>query len=105
MYNGSVFLNDPDVFLLRDNNIKLSKEQKKALTMINALFGSLLMTSDNPKEYDSEKSALLEDALQLFREGKVTGFETESNKISVEYELNGSKNKFTYNINKGIIEE
>ena len=45
--NNHLFGNDPDVFLLRDDNIKLSKAQREALSKLNALFGSLLFTSDN----------------------------------------------------------
>ncbi len=51
--NGRAFLNDPDVFLLRRNNIKLNEVQKHTLFSVNYLFGSLLFTSDNTGEYDS----------------------------------------------------
>ena len=45
------FLNDPDVFLLRNNNTSLTEAQKKTLLTVNTLFGSLLFTSDNIKKY------------------------------------------------------
>jgi alpha-galactosidase len=50
--NGRAFLNDPDVFLLRDSNLKLNKIQKRTLFTVNYLFGSLLFTSDNTAEYN-----------------------------------------------------
>jgi alpha-galactosidase len=50
--NNRAFLNDPDVFLLRDNNIKMSGTQKRTLFTANYLFGSLLFTSDNTGAYD-----------------------------------------------------
>ncbi len=53
--NNRAFINDPDVFLLRDNNIKLCKTQKKTLAFINKTFGSLLFTSDDVKYYDEDK--------------------------------------------------
>jgi len=49
------FLNDPDVFLLRDENIYLNKEQKYTLFLLNLIFGGLVFTSDNLNNYDEEK--------------------------------------------------
>ena len=102
--NGKVFLNDPDVFLLRDDNINLSEDQRYALTKINALFGSLLMTSDDPKTYDAKKTKVLDEALQLFKNGKVTGYVREGKYVKVNYELNGKPFSFKYNTLKGVIE-
>ncbi|MBU0935070.1 MAG: alpha-galactosidase [Spirochaetes bacterium] len=49
------FINDPDVFLLRHDNIKLNAVQKRTLFAVNALFGNLLFTSDDLELYsDSE---------------------------------------------------
>ena len=45
--NGRAFLSDPDVFFLRDENLKLSEAQKKKLYTVNALFGGVLFHSDN----------------------------------------------------------
>ena len=70
--NNHLFGNDPDVFLLRDENIKLTLPQREALSKINALFGSVLMTSDDIATYDEEKKALLAEALHLFRDAKVS---------------------------------
>lgn len=53
--NGRAFLNDPDVFLLRDENIMLTKDEKETLALVNHLFGSLLFTSDDVNKYDQEK--------------------------------------------------
>ena len=101
--DGRLFGNDPDVFLLRDGNIKLSKEQRRALVTLNALFGSVLMTSDNLAEYDENKKALLSQALELFREAKVTGFSRGGRMISVEYELGGEKRAILYSTERGML--
>lgn len=53
--NGRAFLNDPDVFLVRDTNLKLSEIQKRTLFTVNYLFGSLLFTSDNTSAYNHAK--------------------------------------------------
>ncbi len=99
--NGRFFGNDPDVFLLRDDNIQLSNMQKKALITINALFGSVLMTSDNIATYDKNKNELLEKSLELFKNAKVKEYETVRHLIKVKYELNGEEHSFTYNTKKG----
>lgn len=57
-FNFRGFLNDPDVFLLRDENIFLNKYQKYTLFVLNLIFGSLLFTSDNINNYDKEKLSL-----------------------------------------------
>jgi hypothetical protein len=49
------FRNDPDVFLLRSNNISLSADQKLTLLLVNSIFGSLLFTSDNLAEYTPDE--------------------------------------------------
>ncbi len=103
--DGHMFLNDPDVFLLRDDNIGLSREQRKALTLINALFGSLLMTSDEVGSYDAEKKALLDRALALFRGGRALSYERKGDTVRVDYELDGRRAKMIYDMEKGILSE
>lgn len=49
--NGRAFVNDPDVYLLRDENISMSITQKRTLLILNVLFGGLLFTSDNLNSY------------------------------------------------------
>ena len=58
--NGTMFLNDPDVFVLREENNKLKWNEKVVLFQANNLFGSLVFTSDNIGNYNSE-------ALQLYK--------------------------------------
>ena len=101
--NGSFFGNDPDVFLLREDNIKLSKETRRALLTINALFGSVLMTSDNVGRYGPEQKAMLDEAFALFREAKVISFAKKGRKIKIRYEFNGKEHSIQYNTAKGVI--
>ena len=54
-----VFCNDPDVFFLRDNNLKFTMDQKLLLAKINNLFGSVLFVSDNAGDYDNETTEYL----------------------------------------------
>ena len=103
IFNDHLFGNDPDVFLLRDDNIKLTFEQRRALTTINALFGSVLMTSDDIATYDETKKEILANALDIFRNGKVISYKLDGNDIDVVYEINGKEHQFTYNVNKGVL--
>ena len=103
--DGHMFLNDPDVFLLRDDNIKLSSEQRTALTKINALFGSLLMTSDNIGEYGEDKKRILEDALNIFKNAELIGYKKMKHSIFAEFKLDGRNRIFIYDPERGILTE
>lgn len=52
--NGHAFFNDPDVFILRDENNSLSPEEKDTLYVLNNIFGGLVFTSDNVANYPKE---------------------------------------------------
>ena len=103
IFNDHLFGNDPDVFLLRDGNIHLSAEQRRALTTINALFGSVLMTSDDIGEYDENKKEILANALNMFRKADVLSYELQGDLINVKYLLEKKEHQFTYDINKGVL--
>ena len=105
LFDGRFFGNDPDVFLLRDENVKLTESNKLALLKINALFGSVLMTSDNIASYSEEKRAELSSALELFYRGKVTDYYRNDTAVTVEYDLDGKARKFVYDTEKGEIYE
>ena len=98
-----LFGNDPDVFLLRDNNIKLSQKQRRALLTINALFGSVLMTSDNVGDYDEGKRKLLQGALELFYHAKVTSFSRKGNLVEIAYTCDGQSQTIKYDTKRGIL--
>ena len=52
--NNRAFLNDPDVFFLRDENIQLNSTQKETLAFVNKHFGSLIFTSDDISLYKNQ---------------------------------------------------
>lgn len=103
IFDQRLFANDPDVFLLRDHNIQLSFDQRKALTKINALFGSVLMTSDNIAEYDEDKKKVLSEALDLFKHAEDKKYVKRGSYIDISYSLKGEKHSFTYNTKKGVL--
>ena len=102
-FNQRLFANDPDVFLLRDGNITLSAQQRKSLIKINALFGSLLMTSDNIASYNADQNKVLQESLDIFRSGEVISYESISNKIKVIYKVNNVQHELLYDTKKGVL--
>ena len=105
IFNQRLFGNDPDVFLLRVENIELNQKQKYALTIINALFGSVLMTSDNIATYNDYQKSVLTKALDLFKNAKVISATRDGRKRTrFSYELNGQKHNMVYNTKKGELE-
>lgn len=103
--NGRFFGNDPDVFLLRNDNIDLNDEQKKSLATINALFGSVMMTSDDVSTYDEKQKSALDNASDLFYNAKVLNYEGKNGKIEITYKLHGKEKSIVYDVNRGVIDE
>ena len=86
--DGRAFLNDPDVFILRDNNVKLTEKQKEQLAYINGLFGSVLFMSDDASKYDDNKKEIYKKVINL--KDKCTKVEVNDNKVIVSYEYDGN---------------
>ena len=51
--NQRFFLNDPDVFILRDEANQLTHDQKDTLALVNRLMHGLLFTSDDVRTYNA----------------------------------------------------
>ena len=102
IFDGHLFGNDPDVFLLRNENNFLSEDQKYALLMINALYGSVFMASDNFADYDEKKKANLDKALDIFKNARRVLAVKNDDNFMINYELNGEDNFFLYNTKKGV---
>lgn len=101
--NGRAFLNDPDVFLLRDNNMNMSFEQRELLAKINGYFGSLLFVSDNVEDYRAEQKQVFLNTIRK-KDVKILSAEfTEKHIISVECTVDGEKESFRFNSETGEI--
>lgn len=61
--NGQGFINDPDVFILREEHQQLSPVQQNTVLTLNALLGGVLFTSDDLGDYSPEQVSELEEAL------------------------------------------
>ena len=63
--NNIGFQNDPDVFILRDKNHKLTPTQQRTIQMVNTLLGNLLFISDDISEYSEEILAQYKEIFEL----------------------------------------
>ena len=86
--NGRAYLSDPDVFFLREENIKLTEEEKYKLATVNSLFGGVLLTSDDMGKYTP---AMREKFAQLLknREAKNVRVMNDAQGLRISYELDG----------------
>ncbi|MFW5799447.1 MAG: glycoside hydrolase family 36 protein [Spirochaetota bacterium] len=84
--DGRAFYNDPDVFILRKENNKLTKEQRYSLFLLNQLFGSLIFTSDNISEYSDENYYTY---LRMFplKEKKIKEVEVNKELFKIKFEI------------------
>lgn len=101
--NGRAFLNDPDVIFLRDNNIKLTFDQRILLAKINSLFGSILFVSDNVSEYNDRQKELFSELLNNSDIKILKAGYCDKDIISAEYSVNGKKGTLKFNYKNGEI--
>jgi len=103
--NGRAFINDPDVFFLRDDGAKPAKfswEQKLLLAKINHIFGDVLFVSDNVGAYDEKKIEVLKSSLKKF-EGKVKTCQyIDENTIEIVWLENEKSYSLTYDVWTGV---
>lgn len=101
--DGRVWVNDPDVFFLRDNNLKFTDEQKLLLAHINNICGNVLFVSDNVGDYNMRGIKLIE---KFFKKSsaKITEIdECDENIYKIKYTEDGKKKVLTFNLSKGTI--
>ena len=91
--DGRAYGNDPDVFFLREKNIKLSAERKKYHAAINALLGSVWLTSDNLNTYDEAK---IREYHQLARLREAEKIQIDPDTLTVRYTLDGTEHILNY---------
>lgn len=57
--NGRAFSNDPDVFIIRTENNKMSRDERHTLFILNNILGNLIFFSDDISKYGEEEMKLL----------------------------------------------
>lgn len=85
--NGRAFINDPDVFLLRDDDTALTVSQKRCLAEINALMGGVLFTSDDVAEYGTFQQKTL-DVMVALKDAEVISADLNAGILTVKFILN-----------------
>ncbi len=95
--NGRVWMNDPDVFFLRKDNLKFTDEQKYLLGRINNLCGNVLFVSDNAGDYDANAQKLLRVLFEKTDEKIISAEYTDTDIIKVVTD----RETFTFNLAKG----
>ena len=86
--DGRAFGLDPDVFFLRDKNIRLSGDEKSYQAALDALLGSMWLTSDDLNAYDEEK---IRQYRRLARLAGTAGIRVEPDTLAVRYFLDGKE--------------
>ena len=87
--NGRAWLSDPDVFFLREDNLKLTEEEKSALCTVNALFGGMLLCSDDMGQYNDRALAAYRRTLETRRAENIRVEADAPGFVTVSYELDG----------------
>ncbi|MBQ2811686.1 MAG: alpha-galactosidase, partial [Clostridia bacterium] len=114
--NGRVWMNDPDVFFLRKNNLKFTDvllmhinklqftdEQKYLLGKINNLCGNVLFVSDNAGDYDKPAQTLVRKFFKKTDEKIISAEYINSEVIKLVTEKDGKQETFTFNLAEGRI--
>ena len=96
--DGIAWLNDPDVFLLRDNNIKIPLEKRKIIARVNSLCGNLLFVSDDVSTYNDEQKAIF-DSTMFCNKANIKNAEI----INDGATITTDNEKFSFNIKTGDI--
>ncbi len=104
-----MFMNDPDVFILRRKKQSLSDDEKVLNILINHLFGQLLFTSDDLSEYDKQTRSVYNRFMKLnFYNSSaipiakdIYKVQTFLHKKALQFIINLSDRKFNYTTKKG----
>ena len=90
--DGRAFGNDPDVFFLRYENIELTEEEKDIVATVNALLGSVFLTSDDPGKYTEEQKTRFRYYRHLTEAKNVKLIQHE--RIGFSYTLDGKEHEY-----------
>lgn len=112
--NGRAFVNDPDVFYLRRNNLKgidplytrkgrleFTDGQKALLAEINNMCGDVLFVSDCVGLYDEERRKLAERYLGKTERKVIDARYVDDSRIELEYEERGTRHTLEFDLVTG----
>ena len=84
------------MFFLREENCKLTAEQKHTLATLNALLGNVFLTSDMPSRYTEAQRAEYHRLRALFEHATQVQVETENDRLYIQYLLDGTPQKLCF---------
>ena len=90
---GRAYGSDPDVFFLREENCKLTAQQKQTLARVNALFSGILLTSDMPSRYTDEMRRQYNALRELTDHAENCTVDADDG-LTVHYTLHGQQQAF-----------
>jgi alpha-galactosidase len=99
--DGRAFLNDPDVFLLRDNNIKMPLSKRKIIADVNSLCGNLLFVSDDVSTYTQEQRQIFIDTTSKNKAVINSAQFVKDKIIEINYTLDGKDDVLKFNLSTG----
>jgi alpha-galactosidase len=99
--NGRAFCGDPDVFFLRNKNLKFSENQKLLLARINNLFGGVLFVSDNIGEYDEKQLYILSKAFTKNDVKVISADYMTKDDVRIVFAENGAEKTLEFNLKTG----
>lgn len=99
--NKRAFCNDPDVFFLRDYNLKFTRDQKLLLAKINNLFGSVLFVSDDAGTYGEEETALIQKFFKKSKAIIISADYVDDDNIAIFYLEDGIRKRLSFRLSTG----
>lgn len=99
--DGRAFVCDPDVFFLRNTNIKFTLQQKLLLGKINAVCGNVLFVSDNVGDYDETTVGYLKDFFRDKDYKIILAEYVSRDVILLKFTENGAEKQLKFNIKNG----
>ncbi len=99
--DGRAFVNDPDVFFLRDFNLKFTDKQKQLLAKINHLFGNVLFVSDDVGKYGDAELSILLRAFEKSNAMIISAEFTDKDYITVKYLDGGERKTLAFDLRTG----
>lgn len=86
------------MFFLREENCKLTAEQKRTLATVNALLGNVFLTSDMPSRYTQAQRAEYRRLRTLFEHATQVQAEAENDRLYIRYLLDGTPQKLCFDL-------
>lgn len=99
--DGRAFLNDPDVFLLRDNNIQMTMPERKIIAQVNSLCGNLLFVSDDVSTYTDEQKQIFIDTVTKPKASINSAQFIKDKIIKIDYTIDNRRDSLTFNLATG----